>query len=237
MYAVLGRLSALLLPHQCVSCRLFAETTGLCTACWTRLSPVTAPFCQHCGLPLAEQLVDGICASCWATPPEMACIRAALRYDDAARDLILKLKHGDGLQLVPFISQLMAARFVELTADNPFVVPVPLHRWRYWRRRFNQSAELARYLCQHYERGVYAPDLLIRHRATKSQGGLSRQARKRNLTGAFIQSPTAAQTLRGHPVLLVHDVMTTGATLQAATSWLRRAGAGEIRALTIARVI
>ena len=102
MYAVLGRLSALLLPHQCVSCRLFAETTGLCTACWTRLSPVTAPFCQHCGLPLAEQLVDGICASCWATPPEMACIRAALRYDDAARDLILKLKHGDGLQLVPY---------------------------------------------------------------------------------------------------------------------------------------
>ena len=167
----------------------------------------------------------------------MACIRAALRYDDAARDLILKLKHGDGLQLVPFISQLMAARFVELTADNPFVVPVPLHRWRYWRRRFNQSAELARYLCQHYERRVYAPDLLIRHRATKSQGGLSRQARKRNLTGAFIPSPTAAQTLRGHPVLLVDDVMTTGATLQAATSCLRRAGAGEIRALTIARVI
>ena len=131
----------------------------------------------------------------------------------------------------------MAARFVELTADNPFVVPVPLHRWRYWRRRFNQSAELARYLCQHYERGVYAPDMLIRHRATKSQGGLSRQTRKRNLTGAFIPSPTAAQTLRGHPVLLVDDVMTTGATLQAATSCLRRDGAGEIRALTIARVI
>ena len=97
MYAVLGRLTALFLPHQCVSCRLFAKTTGMCTACWTSLSPVTAPFCQHCGLPLAEQLVDGICSSCCAIPPEMACIRAALRYDDAACDLILKLKHGDGL--------------------------------------------------------------------------------------------------------------------------------------------
>ena len=96
---------------------------------------------------------------------------------------------------------------------------------------------MARYLCQHYERGFYAPDLMIRHRAPKSHDGLSRQARKRNLTGAFIPSPTAAQTLRGHPVLLVDDVMTTGATLQAATSCLRRAGAGEIRALTIARVI
>ena len=102
----------------------------------------------------------------------MACARAALRYDDAARDLIQKLKHGDGLQLVPFISQLMAARFVELTADHPLVVPVPLHRWRYRRRRFNQSAELARYLCQHYERKFYAPDLLIRHRAKKSPVGL-----------------------------------------------------------------
>ena len=167
----------------------------------------------------------------------MACIQVALRYDDAAPDLILKLKHGDGLQLVPLVSQLMAARFVELTADTPFGVPVPLHRWRHWRRRFNQSAELARYLCQHNERGVYAPDLLIRCRVKKSQGGLLRQARKRNLTGAFISSPSAAQTLRGHPVLLFDDVMTTGATLQAATSCLRRTGAGEIRALTIARII
>ena len=121
----------------------------------------------------------------------------------------------------------MAARFVELTADNPFVVPVPLHRWRCWQRRLKQSAELARYLCQHYEIGLYAPDLLIRNHATKSHGGLPRQARKRNLTGAFIPSPTAAQTLRGHAFLLVDDVMTTGATLQVATSCLRRAGAGE----------
>ena len=83
----------------------------------------------------------------------MAFIRAALRYDGAARDLVLKLKHGDGLQLLSFISRLIAARFVELTADNSFMVPVLLYLWRYWRRRFNQSAELARYLCQHYEIG------------------------------------------------------------------------------------
>ena len=237
MYAVLGRLSALLLPHQCVSCRLFAETISLCAECWTRLSPVTATFFRHCGLPLAEHLVNGICASCWATPPEMARIRAALRYDNAVRDLILKLKHGDGLQLVPFISQLMAARFIELTADSLFVVPVPLHRWRYWLRRFHRSGELARFLCEHYEKVLYAPDLLIRHCATKTQSRLSRQARKRNLTGAFVPSPTAAQKLRGHPVLLVDDGMTTGATLHAASSCLQQAGASEFRALTSARVI
>ena len=177
---------------------LFAETAGLCASCWARLSPVTAPFRQHCGPPLAEQLVDSICATCWATPPEMTFFRAALRYDDVARGLILKLKPLDGLHLVTFVSQLMAARFVELTANNLFVVPVPLHRWRYWRRRFNRSAELARYLCQHYEKVLYTPDLLIRHCATKSQSGLSRQARERNLTAAFVPSPTATQKLRDH---------------------------------------
>ena len=237
MHAILHRASALLLPCQCVSCRQFSETTGLCADCWSELSPVTSPFYQHCGLPLAEQLDDGICAGCWAAPPAMTRIRTALRYDDSSRDLILKLKHGDALQLVPFISRLMAGRFAELTTDNPLVVPIPLHRWRYWRRRFNQSAELARHLCQRYGRGIYDAGLLVRRRATKSQGGLSRRARKRNLAGAFATSPEAAKRLANRPVLLIDDVMTTGATLQAATACLLRAGASEVRALTFARVI
>ena len=145
-----------------------------------------AAFPRFCCCLFAE--TAGLCAACWAIPPEMTCIRATLCYDDAARDLILKLKPLDALQLVPFISQLMVARFVELTADNPFVVQVPLHRWRYWRRCFNRPAELVRYLCQHYEKVLNAPGLLIRHHSTKSQSGLSRQARKRNLTATFVPS-------------------------------------------------
>lgn len=129
----------------------------------------------------------------------------------------------------------MAGRFAELTSDDPLVIPIPLHRWRYWRRRFNQSAELARYLCHQHGTGVYSPVLLQRQRATQSQGGLSREARKRNLAGAFAISPDAARADR--PVLLIDDVMTTGATLNAATRVLQRAGAPEVRALTIARVI
>lgn len=235
MHPILNRATALLLPHQCVSCRQFADTTGLCAACWSALAPITAPMCRQCGLPLAEMLEDGICAACWATPPKISRIRSALRYDDASRSLILKLKHGDGLQLVPFICRLMAGRFAELTSDDPLVIPIPLHRWRYWRRRFNQSAELARNLCHQHGTGVYSPVLLQRQRATQSQGGLSRQARKRNLAGAFAISPDAARADR--PVLLIDDVMTTGATLNAATRVLQRAGAPEVRALTIARVI
>ena len=232
---ILNRATALLLPHQCVRCRQFADTTGLCAACWSSLAPVTAPMCRQCGLPLAEMLEDGICAACWATPPAIKRIRSALRYDDASRSLILKLKHGDGLQLVPFICRLMAGRFAELTSDNPLVVPIPLHRWRYWRRRFNQSAELARYLCHQHGTGIYAPELLLRTRATQSQGGLSLQARKRNLARAFAVSPGA--TVAGQTVILIDDVMTTGATLNAAAGVLHRAGASEVRALTIARVI
>jgi ComF family protein len=235
MHPILNRATALLLPHQYVSCRQFADTTGLCAACWSALAPITAPMCRQCGLPLAEMLEDGICAACWATPPKISRIRSALRYDDASRSLILKLKHGDGLQLVPFICRLMAGRFAELTSDDPLVIPIPLHRWRYWRRRFNQSAELARYLCHQHGTGVYSPVLLQRQRATQSQGGLSRQARKRNLAGAFAINPDAARADR--PVLLIDDVMTTGATLNAATRVLQRTGAPEVRALTIARVI
>ena len=121
MHAIQHRAAALLLPCQCVSCRQFSETTGLCADCWSGLSPVTSPFCQHCGLPLAEQLDDGICAGCWAAPPAMTRIRTALRYDDSSRELILKLKHGDALQLVPFISRLMDGRFAELTTDTRFL--------------------------------------------------------------------------------------------------------------------
>ena len=122
MHPILNRATALLLPHQCVSCRQFADTTGLCAACWSALAPITAPMCRQCGLPLAEMLEDGICAACWATPPKISRIRSALRYDDASRSLILKLKHGDGLQLVPFICRLMAGRFAELTSDDPLVL-------------------------------------------------------------------------------------------------------------------
>ena len=170
-------------------------------------------------------------------PPPLAQMRAALAYDDASRGLILKLKHGDGLQLVPLLAQIMSAQFHAMTCDEPLVIPIPLHRWRYLKRRYNQSAELPRYLCQRTERGEFDPWLLIRQRPTRSQGGLSRRQRKHNVAGAFRVAEQSHARLLGRPILLLDDVMTTGATLFVAADVLQRAGSGPVSSLVIARVV
>ena len=110
--AAAGRLATLLLPHQCVLCRQFADTTGLCATCWDGLTPIAAPLCARCGLPLGHTLADPLCAGCWTKPPPLAAIRACFHYADSARELILHYKHGDGLQLTPLLARLGARLFI-----------------------------------------------------------------------------------------------------------------------------
>lgn len=232
-----ARLANLVLPHQCVICRCFAESTGLCAACWRELALIAAPVCRRCGLPLGLTLSDPICAACFTDPPPLAAIRAALHYNDSSRQLILAFKHGDALQLTPFLSALVARDFAALCTTDTLVVPVPLHSRRYLKRRYNQSAELARHLCRITGVGQFAPDVLARRRATISQGGLSRHQRRRNLAGAFAVPPAKRADLAGRRVLLVDDVMTTGATLFEAAKSLAGSGSGEVSALVLARVV
>ena len=232
-----AKLANLVLPHQCVVCRNFAESTGLCARCWRGLSAIAAPVCRRCGLPLGHTLSEPICASCFTAPPPLAAIRAALHYNDSSRKLILAFKHGDALQLTPFLSALIARDFTVLCGDDPLVVPVPLHGRRYLKRRYNQSAELARQLCRTTGAGQFAPAVLIRRRATESQGGLSRHQRRRNLAGAFAVPEAERRGLAGRQVILVDDVMTTGATLFEAARCLARSGSGDVSALVLARVV
>lgn len=169
-------------------------------------------------------------------------IRAGLYYNDHSRRLILSFKHGDGLQLTPFLAALVARDFTAMAGTMAdangelLVVPVPLHRQRFLRRRYNQSAELARHLCQTTGTGTFAPHILVRRRATRSQGGLSRRQRYHNLAGAFAVTNGAGPDLDGRPVILVDDVMTTGATLFAAAKCLTAAGSGPVSAVILARV-
>ena len=231
------RLAGLLLPHQCVLCRRFADTTGLCADCWNGLIPISAPVCERCGLPLGHTLADPLCASCWTAPPPLAAIRACFHYADSARELILRFKHGDGLQLTPLLTRLGSRAFTDLSMDHPLVVPIPLHRRRYFARRYNQAAEWARHLCHRTGQGAFAPDILIRHRATRSQGGLSRRQRQRNLAGAFAVPADLHHRIAGRSVLLIDDVMTTGATLHAAAKQLEAADSGPVSALVLARTV
>jgi len=235
-----GAILDLLLPPRCPACgEATGEDRALCPRCWGRLTFLVPPWCRICGLPFeldAGTVGSGaICGGCAARRPSFERLRSALAYDEASRGMILALKHGDRTDTAPALARLLE-RLVRMEAlEADLIVPVPLHRWRLWRRRFNQSALVAGALGRTLGLPV-ATDALIRWRATPSQKGLGAAARRRNVGGAFAVSPRHGERLQGARVLLVDDVVTTGATLAACANALRRAGARSTTALALARV-
>ena len=224
------------LPPRCPKCGdTVARPDAMCGACWAGIAFVSAPLCPRCGAPF-EFAVPGLeaCARCLARPPVWGRARAAAVYDDASRPLVLRFKHGDALHMTGLFGAWLARAGSELLADADLLVPVPLHRARLFARRYNQAAALALDLAR--RGGVPAePDLLRRVRRTPSQGRLSRAARERNVRGAFRLAPKAAPLARGRRVLLLDDVLTTGATASACARVLLRAGAANVDVLTVAR--
>ncbi|HEU4548783.1 MAG TPA: ComF family protein [Rhizomicrobium sp.] len=226
----------LLFPPLCMACRLPVAAPGLCAACWSGIAFLEGPACTCCGLPFPVDLGEGnFCAACLARPPAFDSARAILAYDEKSRGAILALKHADRLDLVPGFAHWLARAGRSALSRCELIVPVPLHRLRLWRRRYNQAAELARRLG--HEQGIDVdPGALVRTRPTQSQGAMaSARARRRNVLGAF-KVPDPA-SVAGRRVLLVDDVMTTGATVEACARALRRAGAAEVHVLALARVV
>jgi len=240
-WAVRARLDNLL-PPRCPLCRRYSLGTGLCAACWRGLVLINDPMCDRCGRPLAYAGPSDLCAACLMTPPPLELIRALAVYNDISRQLILQFKHGDGLHITPLLVRLMSPLLAGLASRHMLVVPIPLHRARYLKRRYNQAGELARALIRATPHGVddgpiFAPNIITRPRPGRSQAGLSRHQRIRNLAGAFQVPPVEHARLAGRPILLIDDVMTTGATLYAAARCLSRAGSGPVRAMVVARVM
>ena len=225
----------LIFPPLCIACREPGVSSGFCAACWSTIQFLDGPLCQCCGIPFDVPLEDASCAACLTRPPAFDRARAILRYDDVSRAPILALKHADRLDLVPGFGLWLERAGRELIAGSDLVVPVPLHRSRLWRRRYNQAAELARALSR---RSLLPVDTaaLVRSRSTQSQGAMpSARARRRNVLGAF-RVPEPAK-VAGRNVLLVDDVLTTGATAEAASRALKRAGAVKVQILALARVV
>ena len=166
-------------------CRRFCFDHSLCADCWQGLVFITPLFCQCCGRPLAYAIGDHLCGSCFAKAPPLTEIRSCFLYNDRSWQLILKFKHGDALHLSPLFARFLQTPFTALAESDHLIVPIPLHAKRYLHRRFNQSAELARLLCQQNKAGIFAPEALTRPKAGPTQAGLSRSQRQRNLAGAF----------------------------------------------------
>jgi len=227
-----------LLPPRCLVCGQGVDRPGsLCGACWRGLTFLAPPLCAACGFPFDYDLgADTLCGACHQEPPAYDRARAVLRYDAVSRGLLLGFKHGDRTEGAPAFGEWLARAGAELISECDVVVPVPLHRWRLFARRYNQSALLAHALGRASGLPVL-PDSLRRVRNTASQGRLSAAARRRNVAGAFRVAPGAAERLGGRRVLLVDDVLTTGATVEACARTLKRAGAAGVDVLTLARVV
>ena len=227
----------LVLPPRCLVCGAEVPSLGsLCLGCWMGLRFITQPLCVLCGDPF-ETAPPGraICGDCLVAPPRYARARSALHYDEASRPLILGFKHGDRLHLAPTMVGWMRAAGTELLADAEVLVPVPLHRWRLWTRRYNQAALLAHGL-GHATGLAVADRCLLRIRRTPSQGRTTASQRARNVRGAFAVPYERRGEVAGRRVLLIDDVLTSGATVTACARILGRAGAVAVDVLTLARV-
>ena len=241
--SILKKLGNTLFPPLCLKChRVVEEDQGLCPSCWPLLCYLDNPLCDQCGYPFdfsesidfEEQSV--LCASCIASPPSFLKHRSAIIYNEASRPLILKFKHGDCLASSTPMAQWMHRAGRDLIAQCDVLIPVPLHRWRLWQRRYNQASVLAQKLSILSEKPV-VDGVLVRYRATKSQGHLTFSARQKNVKGVFNVVDDAINRLKGKSALLVDDVFTTGATLEECARTLERVGCSNVNALTLARVV
>jgi len=228
----------LLYPPQCISCATpVASDFGLCGECWRATPFIGGLVCDQCGIPLPgpDAGDSAVCDDCIAIARPWGQGRAALLYRDNARSLVLALKHGDRMDLARPAGGWLLKAARPILGPETLVVPVPLHWVRLLRRQYNQAALLSARMA-----GIaglaHCPDALVRRRPTGTQDGRTRDGRFANLVGAFAVPPRRRSRVADREVLLVDDVMTSGATFAAATEALLAAGARSVNVLALARV-
>lgn len=233
-----AQLLNLFFPPQCLQCNSRVPTHGtLCRGCWDAIHFISAPCCARCGFPFEYSTGgDAMCGVCLHDAPRFTMGRSVFRYDDASRNLILRLKFQDDTSVSTTYGAWLAQAAAPFLEACDAIIPVPLHYRRLIERRYNQAAMLAYGLARHANLPVW-PDSLRRIRATSPQSGLDKKERAKNVKRAFDVHSKHAERMRGKRLLLLDDVMTTGATLNACADALFKANARDVYVLTLARRI
>ncbi|WP_245845170.1 ComF family protein [Pseudothioclava arenosa] len=237
MLAGLDAALHLVFPPRCLCCgEAVGSDQGLCGPCWRDAGFIQGACCTRCGTPLPGQSDEALCCDeCLADPPPWRQGRAALTYSETGRRLVLQLKHGDRLDLVRPLAGWMARAGAPLIGPDSILAPVPLHRLRMLKRRYNQSALLAQEIARQTG-SIYVPDLFRRVRATPSQEGRSREERAANLSGAIGITNGKETVISGSRLMIIDDVITSGATLRAVAEAAISANAACVDVLLLARV-
>ncbi len=223
-------------PPRCPVCGAATlDQGGLCAQCWGGLEIPGEPACARCQAPLSGAEGGADCQTCCQTPPLHDGIAAATIYNDISRQLVLALKHGRRMALAKVMARLIGAR-LPVDADMPLLIPVPLHRWRIWKRGFNQAALIATELAR-AGKGEVLVDGLERVRQTPSLGGMGAAERDATLSGAIRIGRRNRARIAGRAVVLVDDVLTSGATSRECVRVLKEGGAGPVRIACFARVL
>ncbi len=227
-----------LFPPQCLNCGIETDADfALCSSCWRETPFLAGLLCDACGVPLpGEKSGETVhCDSCLVAPKPWGIGRASVIYDGAARRLVLALKHGDRQDLAPAMARWMAHAARDLPLEDALIVPVPLYWRRLFFRRYNQASLLADGIAR-LKHCDTCPDLLLRTRPTRVQTNMTREARYENQRDAFAVAPRHLATIRNRNILLVDDVMTSGATLSACAEACLTAGAAQVNVAVFARV-
>jgi ComF family protein len=225
-------------PPQCLVCRKIVDAAGnLCHLCWEDINFIGAPQCEKCGLPFELDVPDGLeCGNCIATLPKYSKARAVFQYGGKTAKLIRSFKYEDNIHASKHFAKWMMRVGAEFIVEADIIAPVPLHKRRLFKRRYNQSALLASAISR--ESGIKANNaLLLRVKNTPPQAGLSSGQRKKNVSGAFKLNPKYENEVIGKNIILVDDVITTGSTINACTQALLNSGAIRVNVLTLAMTV
>ncbi|MEM6781212.1 MAG: ComF family protein [Pseudomonadota bacterium] len=228
----------MVLPPRCVVSGKQVDRQGMIAPdVWSGLRFIGSPQCAKCGLPFDYEVEENtICAGCIENEPSFKSARSALVYDDGSRDLVLRFKHADQMHSVLAFLPWLRSAGANILKDADFLVPVPLHRWRLLKRRYNQAAVIAQALGRDIKMPSI-PDALLRVRSTPSQGHLRAKERAQNVKKAFAVNERRTERMKGKTIVLIDDVYTTGATVNECTRALLDGGAEAVHVLTLARVV